>query len=355
MIHPKARPVISTLSIPSPIKKYFSNPNWEIDLSNNTNPYMADFSDYPDVKQASLKNIYLKAILSINPLLRGGVEVVHDITTENVLFTVGSMEGLDLLLRTFCEPNQDLVCVTAPTFPAYEHWALVHNLHVKTISLGGDSLDQIVIEDIIKVNPKMTFLCNPNNPTGTKLEPGVIQKLCDSLEGFVVVDEAYIEFSDQLSSIFYLSKYKNLIILRTFSKAWGLAGVRCGAIIADKLIINTLRYVQLPFGFSSPSQSKVRGRLLYPKVMYASWQKIKKDREKMIEELSNLKSITKVFKSETNFLMLVLQNFQKTMELLKEHKIHVLDCSASLPDSIRVSLGTEAQNQKFLEVMQKAY
>jgi histidinol-phosphate aminotransferase len=354
MIHPKARPIISKLSLPTPIQKYFSNINWEIDLSNNTNPHVEGFSEYPDVKQNDLKMLYLNRILAINPSPFASNGTREALTFDNVLFTAGSMEGLDLILRTFAEPNKDVICVTLPSFSAYTHWALIHNLEVKTISLSGNNLDQIDSEEVINLNPKLTFICDPNNPSGTKITPETIQKLCSSLDGFVIVDEAYIEFSDQPSSIFYLNKYENLIILRTFSKAWGLAGVRCGAIIADEPIINALRYVQLPFSFSSSSQEKVEERLLNPEKTFASWQRIKKNRKEMLEELLNLEGVEKVFKSDTNFIMLVLKDFQKTMGLLNENKIHVLDCSPSIPNSIRVSLGTEEQNQKFLEVLRKS-
>ena len=353
MIHPKARPLISKLSIPSPIKKYFSNEDWEIDLSNNTNPYAGKFSEYPDVKQSSLKELYLKRILALNPPLSFQETLKEVFTSENVLFTAGSMEGLDLILRTFCEPNKDIICVPTPSFSAYEHWALLHNLQVKKISLFGDNLDQLALEDIITINPKMIFICDPNNPTGTKLKFETIQKLCSSLEGLVVVDEAYIEFSNQASSIFYLNQYKNLIILRTFSKAWGLAGVRCGAIIAEKSIIHALRYVQLPFALSSLSQTAVKEQLLNPEPVFDSWKKIIEERENLTHHLSSLKGITKIFKSETNFIMIVLEDFYRTLSLLNQYKIHVLDCSSSLMGSMRVSIGTAEQNQKFLEVMEK--
>lgn len=350
IIHPKARPLISRLPLPTPIQKYFSNLDWEIDLSNNTNPYGGSFSEYPDVKQNSLKRLYLDTILSINPS-----PVTHlALGLENVLFTAGSMEGIDLILRTFSEPKEDLVCVTSPSFSAYTHWALIHGIRLQTMPLLGDNLDYLDIETILKINPKMMFICNPNNPTGTKITPNTIETLCHSMNGFVVVDEAYIEFSDISSSIFCLSKYKNLIVLRTFSKAWGLAGIRCGAIIADKSVINTLRYVQLPFSISSPSQKSVIARLQNPKSTFESWQKIKESRDKLVEELSMLKGVSKVFVSDTNFMMVVLKNFSQTIRLLSQKKIHVLDCSSSFPNAIRVSVGTESQNQIFLEVMRLA-
>lgn len=351
MMHPQARPIIAELALPFPIRKYFSHLDWEIDLSNNTNPYLGDEAQYPDVKQDQLKDLYLQTILSLNPPPALEKNNTGALSSSNILLTVGAMEGADLLLRTFAEPYKDVVCVTHPSFFGYEHWARLHSLQVKKIPLLGNQLNQIDIKEVITLNPKLTFICNPNNPTGTRLEEGILQKLCESLNGLVIVDEAYIEFSDSASSIFYFNTYKNLVILRTFSKAWGLASVRCGAIIADPLIINALRYVQLPFGVSSFSQEKVRAQLLYPQKTFASWQRIKKDRTALMEDLSTLPNVATVFQSDTNFIMLVLKNFQKMMERLKKHKIHVLDCSSLFPNSIRVSLGTEKQNRTFLEAI----
>ncbi len=353
-IHEKTRPILSSLSLPAPIKKYFSPDEWDVDLSSNTNPHLGHFAEYPDVQHARLKEIYLDRILALNPPPFSKAGDFADLSEDHILFTVGSMEGLDLLLRTFAEPNEDVVCLVHPTFSAYEHWALIHGLKVEKIPLLGENLDSLVIEDIVKINPKMVFLCNPNNPTGTRLNPEIIEKLCDSIEGFVVVDEAYIEFSNFSSSIFQLHKYSNLIILRTFSKAWGLAGIRCGVIISHKSIIYTLRYVQLPFGFSSFSQAKVRERLFDTEETFLSWKRIEKNRDDLIENLVTLKGVIKIFKSHTNFIMLVLKDFQRVMRLLKQHKILVLDCSSSLPNSIRVSIGNETQNMKFLEVMREA-
>lgn len=354
LIHKKSRPVLSNLSLPSPITKYFSSDVWDIDLSANTNPYLGHFAQYPDVQQTKLKEIYLNRILSLNPPSSFQKEGHGDVSSDNLLFTVGSMEGIDLLLRTFAEPNKDVICVASPTFPAYKHWALIHNLKVQEIPFGGEELTSLSVKDILKINPKMVFLCNPNNPTGTQLDPHIITELCESLEGFVVVDEAYIEFSDLPSSIFNLSKYNNLIILRTLSKAWGLAGIRCGVIIADKTVLHSLRHIQLPFGFSSVSQAKVRERLFDAEETFLSWKKIKNNRDELIEKLSRMEEVTKVFKSHTNFIMMVLKDSQQGMALFKKHKILVLDCSSSLSNSIRVSIGNEQQNKKFLDVMRES-
>lgn len=350
-IHPKARSVLSQLSIPSPIQKYFSGDSWEIDLSNNTNPYVEQFGDYPDVYQNDIKNLYLDRIVKLNFF---GKALSSTLTSDNLLFTAGSLEGIDILLRTFCEPNEDTVCIVHPTFSAYEHGALIHNLEVHHIPLFGENFDAFSIEKIIELHPKMVFICNPNNPTGTCVKPGLIETLCESIDGLIVVDEAYIEFSEQPSVLVALSRYDNLIILRTFSKAWGLAGVRCGVILASQSIIHSLRYVQQPFSVPAPTQDIVRRCLETPERIFASWQKIKKERQQMVEELSTLKIVEHLFASETNFVMLILDQFQRVCKLLKHHKIQVLDCSGSLPRSIRVSIGTPDQNQKFVEVLRRA-
>jgi histidinol-phosphate aminotransferase len=348
-LHPRARPILSRLSIPSPIQKYFSGASWEIDLSNNTNPYVEKFADYPNINQHDIKRLYLEKVIGPNFF-----ESSPALTPDHLLLTAGSLEGIDILLRTFCEPNEDTVCIVQPTFSAYEHGALVHNLRVKNIPLFGENFDDFALETIVASSPKMVFVCNPNNPTGTSLRPGLIDALCESIDGFVVVDEAYIEFSNQSSVLASLRHYDNLIIIRTFSKAWGLAGARCGIILASPSIIHSLRYVQQPFSVSIPTQEIVRQRLESPEPIVASWQKIREMRQQMMQELSTCDIVDHVFESDTNFLMIILKDFQSVIERLKEHKIQVLDCSKSFPYSIRVSISMPEQNQKFMEVIRGA-
>lgn len=348
-MHKDARNSLKKLSLPTPIQKYFSSQSWNMDLGSNTNPFGGDFSNYPDVMQVGLKKLYLKRILSLNP--PPSFKAVLD--EDNVLFTAGSMEGIDLLLRAFPDPNQDLVCILTPTFSAYDHWSVINELHVKKMPLLGKNLDQIDTESVIKLNPKLLFICNPNNPVGTLISHAVLKKLCQSLSGFVVIDEAYIEFAEQHSSLFYLNEYPNLIILRTFSKGWGLAGVRCGAVIAHKTIIDTLRYIQYPFSVAIPSQQTVHKVLMTPNTVFETWKKIKKMRGDMYIELSQKKNVIKVFESQTNFLMVTLHNFEEVKKQLEQEKIHVLDCSSELPQSIRVSIGTAEQNQKFLKIIDR--
>lgn len=352
-VHSKSREIFFKLPLIGPLKKYLSGMEIDTDLSNNTNPFLGSLANYPDLIQNSLKEQYWRLITSINPPTHNYLENNGKITPDNILFTVGSSEGIDLLLRAFAEPNKDSIAVPNPSFPAYEHWGLIHNLRVHKFKLLGEHYDQLSIRDIIKEKPKLVFLCHPNNPTGTLLNQETIYQLCASFDGFVIVDEAYIEFSEASSLIYDLSRFKNLIILRTLSKGWGLAAVRCGAVIAaDPLVINTLRYIQVPFGFSTPSQEIVAARCLSPEAMINSWGQVRKERDKLSTKLSTLNVVEKIIPSHANFLLVKLTSFSQIMAVLHQHKIHVVDCSNAIPNSIRVSVGNMEENQKFLDVLQ---
>lgn len=351
-VHPKSRSIFSEIPLIGVLKKHFAEMDLDVDLSNNTNPLLGKLGNYPDLVQKSLKKHYWQVISSLNQPTNYTSQEIDKTIDQHILFTVGSSEGIDLLLRSFAEPNKDTIAVTQPSFPAYEHWGRLHNLQIKRFKLKGENYNQLDVDDMIKENPKLVFLCNPNNPTATLLNPEIINKLCDSIDGFVIVDEAYIEFSSISSAIYDLSRFNNLIVLRTLSKAWGLAGVRCGAVIAaDPLVINTLRYIQIPFGFPTPSQELVADRCAFPQIMIASWEHMTKERVNLIKKLSSLRAVKKITPSDVNFFLVELNHFSTVMTFLNQHKIHVVSCDNEIANSIRVSVGTEEENQKFLKVM----
>ncbi len=354
-IHPKARSVFFQLTIPGPVRKYFDCPDIQVDLSNSVNPYTGIWSEYPDLNSIRLKELYRDLIYTINPPLHFDQQSHRLITPDQMLFTVGSSEGIDLLLRSFAEPNQDMIVVTYPSFPAYEHWGKIHNLNVVKVPLQGDQLQYLDIQTVVKLNPKLIFLCEPNNPTGTMLDRRVIYELCSQCEGFVVVDEAYIEFSDLPSLIFDLHRFKDkLIILRTLSKAWGLAGARCGVMIADESVIKTMRYVQIPFGFSAPAQIEVMSRMLQPESMMATWGQIKAERDALRDQLLSLPIVDKIYRSHSNFLFLIIHHFDQVMNNLAKNKVFALNCSEDVLNSIRVSLSSRENNLKFLDLMKSS-
>lgn len=348
-LHPYSRSVFFQLPVLGVLKKHLGEVQINIDLSNNTNPFLGEMAEYPDLQQKVLKEHYWHLISST----AAGLSWQLSSPSSHILFTVGSSEGIDLLIRAFAEPNQDTIVVTDPSFPAYEHWGRLNNLHIKKVALQGEQYDQLDIEEVISANPKLVFLCYPNNPTGTLLNAQTILELCQRLkEGFIVIDEAYIEFADAPSFISALETFNNLIILRTFSKAWGLAGVRCGAVIAsDPRVIHTLRCLQVPFGLATPSQEIIAQRCKNPEAMIASWGKLKKERDKMLQGLRPLKSVKRIPESKANFLLVQLNDYDHVMTTLQHHRVYVMDCSKAIPNSIRVTIGNEGQNQKFMEIM----
>lgn len=352
-IHPLARKVISTLKLPRPVQLHFTQPPpGALDLSSNTNPYGDHLAEYPPLDPLDLKEKYIDLCLKVDEK-KGIQEHYTPIRPENMMFTVGALEGLDLMLRAFAEPGQDCICLTNPTFPAYEHWARVANLDIQEIPLLGEHFDEFDIDQIKKINPKLVLLCDPNNPTATQLRPGLIYELCTQVDGLVIVDEAYIEFSNRASLLPSLLKYPNLVILRTLSKGWGLAGARCGVVFAEETIINTLWYLQNPFGLSTLSQQSLRERLTNPDDIMASWDRVRSDREALIERLQKLSTVAYIYESHANFILVRLNDFSKAMNALKHREILVADCHHQLENTVRITISTPDNNDKVVAALEE--
>lgn len=338
-IHPHARQSLKKLGLKGPLKKHFSQIPFNIDLSNNTNPHSPYLPDYPLIDPVEIKQLYLDYVGN------------QHLKPDNVLFTVGASDGIDLILRGFAQPPSDVVCITDPTYFAYEYWATLYDLQVKKVPLKGENYDELNLEDIERINPKIFILCNPNNPTGTQIDLQTIEKICQTISGLVVIDEVYIEFSNQESAASILHKYENLVILRTLSKGWGMAGARCGVILGDTRIINTLLLVQTPFSFSIPTQEWVRKGLMNPTPLKESWDVIKKERDQLYQNLRSMSCVAKAYPSQTNFVMVILKDFEKTFARLLGKGIYVASCRSAVPNAIRISVSTTNNNEALLEAL----
>jgi histidinol-phosphate aminotransferase len=348
LLHPQARPILKGLHI---LKQEHPTSPSIIDFTNSTNPYGGQYTRYPSTEHKELKELYLKVILGLESKKYPSISAPA-LSSANVLFTVGSVDGLDILLKAFCEPNQDSLGMMSPSFSAYAHYAKIYGLTLDLFPLFPSSdLSQLDVSLIAKKNPKMILLCTPNNPTGTHLNENVIPQICEAIDGLVVVDEAYIEYADQPSSLQYLSHYKNLIILRTLSKAWGMAGLRCGVVIADPLVIQTLYRVQTPFPLSTPSEISMNKQLSNPDKIISSWEKIKQDRDYMSKQFLTLPCVGKVFKSHSNFIFLMVKPFEQVMSHLKERGLYVADCSHVFPNAIKVSICRPSENRSLLKAL----
>ncbi|MFH1545940.1 MAG: histidinol-phosphate transaminase [Patescibacteria group bacterium] len=304
--------------------------------------------------------------------LRKKLAVYAKVRADQILVGNGSDEIIWLLLLAFVESNEEVLTVT-PTFSMYRVFANLLGLKVREIPLEKDprsesracsrsgprasfSLDSQKILAAISRKTKLIFLCSPNNPTGQTISLADVEKILHSKK-IVVVDEAYIEFSPQKSVVPLLKKYSNLVILRTFSKAWGLAGLRVGYGLMDSQIVEILAKVRSPYSVDALSQRLAEKALNSQKKMEAGVQKILAEREKLAGKLRDL-GLT-VFSSDANFLLVRFPSkFSATRiyeNLIKKYGIVARDFSAKkgLENCLRITVGNEKEDKKLLKGLQE--
>lgn len=346
-LHPLSRPIMKELGV---LKK--ESPKTSIDFTNSTNPFGGPYTGYPTNSHQELKEIYLQAMSDLEKQRFPSVNW-PPLTPDNLLFTVGSMDGLDIVFKAFCEFGQDTVGFMHPSFKAYPHFAKIFNLKAVEYPLLRDDLSQLDTSFIQQTNPKMLILCTPNNPTGTELAPGLISQIGEVFSGIIVVDEAYHEYGTQPSSVQYINQYKNLIVLRTLSKAWGMAGLRCGVVIADSLIIDTLKYVQTPFPLATPAIEAIQQTLLNPNEIQASWDVIKQERDHLIAELRTLSFVTKVYQSHANYVFFIVEDSSLVITHLNQQGMSVADVSNVMPNAIKVSISHPNHNKELIKALRE--
>ncbi|MEK7161385.1 MAG: histidinol-phosphate transaminase, partial [Patescibacteria group bacterium] len=272
------------------------------------------------------------------------------ISEKNIFVGNGSDEAIDLLIRLFVEPGEEII-IMEPTYGMYKVAAEVAGVAIKNISLASDF--QVDIPNLlsqVSSKTKIIFCCSPNNPTGTLIQPEELEKICGNFRGIVVVDEAYVEFASKPSLIGKISSLENLIILRTFSKAWGLAGIRVGYAVAHEAAIEYLNKIKPPYNLNRVS-SKIAIQALqqYPKMLEFKTL-ILREREKLALELTKLGFI--VFSSEANFLLVRYPNASLiAKKLAEDFGIIVRDFNSKpkLENCIRISIGTPEQNQLLIK------
>ncbi|MEV6750866.1 aminotransferase class I/II-fold pyridoxal phosphate-dependent enzyme [Streptomyces sp. NPDC051214] len=343
-----AAPPVTTVLVPGPARAR-SQPRFDtIDLSGNTNPFLGSAGQYPHLDTAELARTYLDTIAKLP-----GHEGTDTLTADHLLFSSGSVDGVMLLLAALASPGES-VCVTPPTFPLYAHFARLLRLPLVEVPLHGDDLSELDTERILAADPRITILCDPNNPVGTRLDPERVRALVTGTRGLVVIDEAYVEFSEKPSYAGLVAEHDNLIVLRTLSKAWGLAGARCGIALAHPGIIEALRRVQVPFGFTDASQVAVRDRLTSSRRVLASIRHIRAERDRMAGMLAEHPAVERVFPSEANFLLVRLHKHERVMEQLHQAGIVVADVGFLIPATCRISVGNRRANDALLAALSAA-
>jgi histidinol-phosphate aminotransferase len=283
---------------------------------------------------------------------------LYGVTPAQCLVTRGSDEGIDLLLRTFCRAGQDAILITPPTYGMYVVAAGIQGAKVVKVPLRRERNFALAAEAVIAAvtaEVKLVFLCSPNNPTGGLLERAAVLKVVRALasRAVVVVDEAYVDFADQPSLAAEIPANPNLVILRTLSKAFGLAGARVGTTIADPAIIAVLQKVIAPYPVPVPVLLAALGALSDEGLAAArqSVATLLAERTRLAAALPRLSAVKQVWPSDTNYLLVEVTDAAKAMALARGTGVIWRDRSKDVPNTIRITVGTAAENDETLEVM----
>ena len=294
---------------------------------------------YPDPNQNDLRDL---------------ISAYLDVSKENLFFGVGSDEIIDLLIRIFCEPGKDKILIPEPTYGMYKVTADINNVPAVRVLLNDDF--QIDLKEINKNftrDIKIIFLCSPNNPTGNLLRKDDVLGLCKKNNSIVIVDEAYIDFAESFSLINEVGNYPNLVVMRTFSKAWGLAGARLGYCVANEEIVKILFKVKAPYNINSLTRFALGKALNNVKLKNSYVKTIIEERENLKKELLLLPGVSKVFDSDANFLLIKCTNAKTILKKLAERKIIIRDRSSQpkLEGCLRISVGTKEENKILLNAL----
>lgn len=308
-------------------------------LDANENPFNNGVNRYPDPQQASVKSILAKQ---------------HNVNPNQMLLGNGSDEVLDLIFRAFCEPKVDNVITLPPTYGMYGVLANINAVENREVLLSTDFQPQI--EKIFKTiddNTKMIFLCSPNNPTGNSFSEESVITLLDHFKGLVVIDEAYIDFSEKESWLQKIDQYPNLIITQTLSKAYGLAGIRLGICYASAQIISVLNKIKPPYNVNELTQRRALERLDNTNMIQSEIEAIIKQRDELLKVLLDIKYVEKIFPTEANFILIKVDDANKRYADLIAKGIVIRNRTTQplCENCLRLTIGTEPENKKLIEAL----
>lgn len=275
-----------------------------------------------------------------------------------VLVTRGSSEAIDLLVRCFCGPGEDDIVICPPTFGMYEVYAQLQGAGVVSVPLepgNGYSLDMKGIEAAVSVRSKLLFICSPNNPTGNRIPTEQIDAACRIMNGngLVVLDAAYAEFADADPTRELLDRHGNIVILRTLSKAFGLAGIRCGAVLAAPEIIDLIDCILPPYAYPTPCAEAALAGLAAPRDLEDHVLTLRHERQRVAAALATAPGIERIWPSEANFILLRAANTASIVAAAKTGGVLIRDFSWDefTPNCVRITIGDRAQNDQLLEAL----
>lgn len=340
------RPNIAQLTPYSSARDEFSG-EAKVFLDANENslgsPLSKWYNRYPDPHQIAIKN----KLASIK-----GIDAAH------IFLGNGSDECIDLLYRCFCIPSKDNVIICPPTYGMYEVSANINDIALKKIPLlPSYQLNLIEIEQAIDEHTKLIWICSPNNPTGNSINRLDIETILNNFKGIVVIDEAYINFSKQKSFVQELTEYPNLVVLQTFSKAWGLAGLRLGMAFASTSIIEVLNKVKPPYNINQSTQELVLKALEEVGQVNDMIRLLVEMRNALAEVFNSMPTVEQVYPSDANFLLVKIKDARKVYEFLLTKGIVLRDRSnvQLCNQCLRITVGSEQDNTILIDAMQDWY
>jgi len=305
----------------------------------NEGELQQNYNRYPDPLQLDLKDAISK---------------IKGVPIENTFLGNGSDEAIDLLFRAFCEPGQDNVIILPPTYGMYEVSAGINNVETRKVNLLPDfQLNLEGIAEAIDEHTKLIFICSPNNPTGNSINRTDIETILANFNGLVVIDEAYINYAKQKTFIQELTEYPNLVVLQTFSKAWGLAALRLGMAFAARPVIDILNKVKPPYNINQATQD-IALKALQNIEQVNEWIKITvADREQLSKDLAELEIVRKVYPSDANFVLAEVTDARAIYDALVAQGIIIRDRSkvTLCEGCLRITIGTGKENETLLNAL----
>ncbi|MER3317379.1 MAG: histidinol-phosphate transaminase [Allomuricauda sp.] len=321
--------------------EYVSDGSEMIFLDANENPFDNGVNRYPDPYQRSLKSLLAEQ---------------KGVSENQILLGNGSDEVLDLIYRAFCEPNKDNIITLPPTYGMYKVLAGINAVENKEVLLTANF--ELNVDEILETedsNSKLLFICSPNNPTGNSFKKEGIEKLLKSFNGLVVIDEAYIDFSQDESWLPQLSMYPNLIVTQTLSKAYGLAGIRLGICYASKEIIGVLNKIKPPYNVNQLTQQRALQRVLNQDLVNQEVKQVLEERTELINALDSLDFVSELYPTDANFVLAKVDDANKRYQQLLEKQVVVRNRSTQplCENTLRFTVGTPEENKKLIAILKE--
>ena len=335
------RPNIWSLSPYTSARDEYQGKDAKVFLDANENPYNAPFNRYPDPLQRDLKK---------------KIAIIKGVNEQSIFFGNGSDEAIDLMFRMFCRPGVDNAVAIEPTYGMYGVCADINDVEYRRVLLDENfQPDADKIMAATDANTKLIFFCSPNNPSANNIDRKVIDSVLDRFEGIVIVDEAYIDFAGVPSYLEQLESRPNLIVLQTFSKAWGMAGIRLGMAFAQPEIIGIMNKVKYPYNINQLTQQRAMDEVMqYDRVQ--EWVKsILRERSRLMKEFAKLDCTIQVYPSDANFFLARVKDAKATYDYLVDCGIIVRNRSkiALCGNSLRVTVGTAPENNALIDALKK--